>query len=304
MRGILEGLERLPKTVVYGLSVGLAILIGFLDGTMGKEISVSFLYMVPILLAAWRGGVLPGLLLNALCASARLWLIVRWQGPNLFRKPELYWNLLFEGMIFITLTLITAALRRLVEEQRLLARTDVLTGVANRRAFYERAELELSRSRRFQEPVSVAYVDVDDFKRINDELGHEAGDELLKSVASTFGHRVRTTDLVARLGGDEFALLLPSTGAEASLALLSELFRTLVAEMEQQSWPVTFSIGAVTFLRPPVSVDELLRRVDELMYGVKRDGKAGVKHEVFPSMPESVKKGTPESAGADIIRAQ
>jgi diguanylate cyclase (GGDEF)-like protein len=210
------------------------------------------------------------------------------------------------------MTLLASALRRLADEQRQLARTDALTGVANRRAFYERADLELSRMRRLPEAMTVAYVDVDDFKRINDTMGHEAGDDLLRNVADTFLHRVRTTDLVARLGGDEFALLLPATGSEAALALLSELIQTLGGEMKRQAWPVTFSIGAVTFIRPPASADDLLRRVDQLMYKVKREGKAGVKHEIFPSMPESVvfpfapeeKKGEPSPPDADIIRAQ
>lgn len=312
MVGIFERLEQLPRKVVYGLSAILAVLIGLFDGVTGEDISVSFFYMVPVLLTTWRGGTVPGLLLNALCGGLRLWIVIRWQGPDLFRKPELYWNLLVEGIVFIALTLLASALRDLHDRQSLLARTDALTGVANRRAFYERAELELSRSRRLQEALSVAYLDIDNFKRINDDLGHEAGDELLRSVASTFGRRIRTTDLVARLGGDEFALLLPSTGSEASLALLSELLRTLNTETERQAWPVTFSIGAVTFLRPPASVDDLLRRVDELMYRVKREGKAGVKHEVFPSLPESAvlpagpgwKKGAPSPSGADIIRAQ
>ena len=312
MNGILEGIERLPKKVVYGLAAVLTILIGLLDMVTGEDLSVSFFYMVPILLTTWRGGPVPGLLLNVPCAVIRLWLVVRWQGPDPFRRPELFWNLLVEGIVFVTLTLIASALRRLTGELRLLARTDALTGVANRRAFYERAELELSRSRRFLETVTVAYVDVDDFKRINDELGHEAGDDLLRSVSATFLGRVRTTDLVARLGGDEFALFLPTTNSEAALALLSELFQTLRAEMEKQAWPVTFSIGAVTFIRPPASVDDMLRRVDELMYKVKREGKAGVRHEVFPSMPESAvfpfeleeKKEEPSPPGADIIRAQ
>lgn len=298
--------------VVYGLSAVVAILIGLVDLVTGEDVSVSSFYMVPILLATWRGGLAPGLLVNVVCAAVRLWLVVQWQGPDPFRKPEHYWNLLVEGIVFVTLTLIASALRKLTGELRLVARTDALTGVANRRAFYERAALELSRSRRFHEMVTVAYVDVDDFKLINDELGHEAGDDLLRSVAATFLHRVRTTDLVARLGGDEFALLLPATGSEAALALLSELFQTLRAEMEKLAWPVTFSIGAVTFIRAPASVDDLLRRVDQLMYEVKREGKAGVRHEVFPSMPESAlplsepqeKKGAPSPSGADIIRAQ
>ena len=287
MDGLLDRLERFPRGAVFAFSTFLVATVAALDWVTGEEISVSFFYMIPILLVTWKGGLLPGFLLNGLCASLRLVLVVVWQGPNYFQKPELYWNLVVEGTFFVTLTFIAAALRTLHDRQSFLARTDPLTGVANRRAFYERADLELSRSRRVPEAMTVAYVDVDDFKRVNDELGHEAGDDLLRSVAATFARRIRSTDLVARLGGDEFALLLSATGAVAARTLLAELYSTLVTEMARQSWPVTFSIGAVTFLRPPVSPDDMLRHVDELMYRVKREGKAGVKHDVFPEMPDS-----------------
>jgi diguanylate cyclase (GGDEF)-like protein len=283
--GILAAVERLPRSVVYGTAALLVALIALLDSLMGEDVSVSFFYMVPILLVTWTGGFRPGFVLNGLCAGLRLALVVRWQGPDLFGKPGLYWNLVVEGIFFVTLTFIAAALRRQHDQQSLLARTDALTGVANRRSFYERAELEISRSRRLQEPLTVAYVDVDDFKKVNDELGHEAGDDLLRSVAATFVRRVRSTDLVARIGGDEFALLLSATSSGAARTLLGELYATLASEMGRHAWPVTFSIGAVTFLRPPGSVDDLLRHVDELMYAVKREGKANVKHGVFPEMP-------------------
>jgi len=297
--GFVSALEKLPRATVIAAAAILVAGIAVLDAMLGENVSVSFFYMIPILLVTWQIGRAAGLALNVLCASLRLFLVVRWEGPDHFRRPELYWDLVVEGTFFITLTLIVAALRGLHDRQSLLARTDALTGVANRRSFYERAELEISRARRMPEPLTVAYVDVDDFKRVNDELGHEAGDDLLRSVAATFVGRVRSTDLVARLGGDEFAILLASTSAEASKTLLGELHTTLAAEMARQSWPVTFSIGAVTFARPPVSADDMLRRVDEVMYQVKREGKAAVRHETFPSMPSTgvfplrAEEGTP-----------
>jgi diguanylate cyclase (GGDEF)-like protein len=278
-------IDRFSRRAVYSFAALLVVLTDLLDWATGETISVSFFYMLPILIATWKGGLVPGLVVNGLCAVMRLLVVIKWEGPDLLREPALYWNLIVEGVFFITLTLIAAALRNLNARQSLLARTDSLTGLANRRAFYERAELELSRFRRFQEELTLAYVDVDNFKVVNDELGHEAGDDLLRNVAATFLRRVRATDLVARLGGDEFALLLSGTPAAAARTLLGELSGTLADEMTRQSWPVTFSIGAVTFLRPPASADEMLRRVDELMYRVKREGKAGIRHAVFPEMP-------------------
>ncbi len=293
MNRFLRGLERLPRPAVYALAVSLIGLVAFVDWVTGEDVSVSIFYVPPVLVVTWLFGLRPGLALNALCAPIRLLLVVRWQGPYPLSRPGLYWNLLIEGAFALALTFLMAALKAEHARQSLLARTDPLTGVANRRAFYERAELELSRIRRLAEPLTLGYVDIDDFKRINDELGHEAGDSLLRAVAGTFAGRVRGTDLVARLGGDEFALLLPASGVEASRALFSELSRTLAGEMARSSWLVTFSIGAVTFVAPPVSVDEMLRCVDDLMYLVKRDGKAGILYEVV----SDASRRTPARAG-------
>lgn len=289
MNRLLGSLERLPRTAVYALAISVIAAVAIVDFVTGEEISVSFFYVLPILLVTWLYGLAPGLVLNVLCAPMRLFLVVKWQGPDPFAHPALYWNLAIEGAFVVTLTLIVSALRTEHARLGLLARTDPLTGVANRRGFYERAELELSRSRRHEEAITLGYVDIDDFKRVNDELGHEAGDDLLRVVAATFLGRVRSTDLVARLGGDEFALLLSATGAEASRALFSELRATLAAETARHPWNVTFSIGAVTFLETPARVDDMLRRVDELMYLVKRDGKAGILFDVLSSAPEGPK---------------
>ncbi len=289
MDRLLRSLERLPRAAVYALAVSFIAAVAFVDWIIGEEISVSFFYALPILLVTWLYGLMPALVLNAFCASFRLFHVVRSEGPDPFARPALYWNLLIEGAFVLTLTLVVSALRTEHARQSLLARTDPLTGVANRRGFYERAELELSRSRRHGEAITLGYIDVDDFKRINDEQGHEAGDGLLRAVAAVFVGRIRSTDLVARLGGDEFALLLSATGAEASHALFAELRKTLAAEMAKHRWPVTFSIGAVTFLETPARVDDMLRRVDELMYLVKKEGKAGVLFDVLPAAPEGLR---------------
>ncbi|HLM56720.1 MAG TPA: GGDEF domain-containing protein, partial [Pyrinomonadaceae bacterium] len=149
---------------------------------------------------------------------------------------------------------------------------------ANKRHFVELAEAELGRARRHGHPFSVAYMDVDDFKLVNDHLGHSAGDRLLKSVAETIRRDVRSIDVVARLGGDEFAVLMPETDGRAARAAVERLRDRLAFAARQQGWPVTFSIGVATWDEPPPSVDEVLRRADELMYAAKRGGKNSVRH--------------------------
>jgi diguanylate cyclase (GGDEF)-like protein len=116
-------------------------------------------------------------------------------------------------------------------------------------------------------------LDLDNFKRVNDTLGHAVGDELLACVADLLRRTLRASDTVGRLGGDEFALLLPETTAPAADALLQKLRGVLMDTMRAKQWPVTFSMGAAAFLDNPASVEEMIRTADELMYSVKKSGK-------------------------------
>ncbi len=152
-------------------------------------------------------------------------------------------------------------------------RTDPLTGAANARAFRELAEAEVARSRRYGLTLSLAYLDLDDFKRINDAFGHDAGDHVLLSASHVMRSTVRATDSVARLGGDEFAILMPETDAEAARTVISRVRGELARLVTEGGEPVRFSIGIVTFDRPPASVGELTAAADELMYRAKRSGK-------------------------------
>jgi diguanylate cyclase (GGDEF)-like protein len=121
-------------------------------------------------------------------------------------------------------------------------------------------------------------MDVDDFKLINDRLGHSAGDRLLRLVADTIRQNVRGIDVVARLGGDEFAVLMPETDERAAQVVIRRVRRQLLEAARREDWPVTFSAGLVTWIAPPAGVDEMLRAADELMYDAKRHGKNTVRH--------------------------
>jgi diguanylate cyclase (GGDEF)-like protein len=127
----------------------------------------------------------------------------------------------------------------------------------------------------------LAYIDLDNFKTVNDTYGHLIGDSLLRLVADTIRNNIRTTDVLARLGGDEFVVLLPETDFEQSEIVINKVQTQLLDEMKKNNWPVTFSIGAVTFLTPPESVDEMIKKADNLMYSAKKNGKNTKKREVW-----------------------
>jgi diguanylate cyclase (GGDEF)-like protein/PAS domain S-box-containing protein len=164
------------------------------------------------------------------------------------------------------------ALRR---EQE-IARIDPLTHVANRRAFYELGAAELRRARRYRRALTFVCIDLDNFKRLNDTLGHITGDAVLVSVAGTLRSELRGTDIVARMGGDEFAVILPETDVESARIVLDKLHSGLLETIGSNHWDVTFSIGAASFLVPPASLEEALRMADDTMYSVKNQGKNGV----------------------------
>jgi GGDEF domain-containing protein len=120
-----------------------------------------------------------------------------------------YWTALIWLGFFICVTFIVAALKSLHDRERQLSRVDSLTGIGNRLAFYEFASAERNRAGRSNQPITLAYLDLDGFKVINDTLGHQTGDKVLVSVARTMQISLRQTDMVARMGSDEFALILP-----------------------------------------------------------------------------------------------
>lgn len=172
-------------------------------------------------------------------------------------------------------------LKKAFEHEKELARVDPLTGAANQRSFYQLAQREIERSRRYKYPFTIAYLDLDDFKEINDQFGHKVGDEILRAVVKYAIGRLRKTDLFARLGGDEFAFLLVETGPELAQTIISKFQEDAFLQIQENNSPVTFSIGVLTCINASLTLEEILKTVDDLMYSVKREGKAGIKYSVY-----------------------
>ena len=190
------------------------------------------------------------------------------------------WNTSARLVVFLVVVKLLISLRDSREVQEKLARCDWLTGVANSRTFEESAIDVMATAERTRQPFTVAYIDLDDFKAINDTLGHSGGDDVLRAVGRALTDSTRATDLVARVGGDEFALLLPATDSEGAARLMNDLVPRALEELRNVPLPVTFSAGAATFLVPPRDIDLMVRTADELMYGAKRTRKGSFRHVV------------------------
>jgi diguanylate cyclase (GGDEF)-like protein len=251
--------------------------LGYLDVITG-DYSLIVFYLIPVSLAAWFVNIRSGLLFCGLAVVVRV-IADEWSRPLLFTRSVLhYWNELIEFLFLIIMSLLFSTLKKNLDSEKELARRDPLTDTLNRRAFFDLTEHEINRSQRYDLPLTVAYIDLDNFKTVNDQLGHRTGDELLITVVTTIRSHIRASDVLARFGGDEFVILLPDTPGDAALKFLTKMHNNLDQIMVLKNWPVSFSIGAVTYGVVPSTVDEVIRNADELMYAVKHGGKNRLLH--------------------------
>jgi diguanylate cyclase (GGDEF)-like protein len=253
--------------------------VGVFDYLTDSEFTFSFFYLIPIALVTWLAGRWPGV--TASLASAFVWLITDVASGHSYSRWFFYaWNTLVVLAFFVVVTLLLSALRTTLEHETELAQKDDLTGAANRRFFIELLQMEISRCQRYLHPFTIAYIDVDNFKEVNDRFGHNTGDQVLRALVDLVRKFLRSTDLVGRLGGDEFALLLPETDSESAQVVLSKIQSAILAGMEQDHWGVTISIGVLTCGSAQHTVVEIIKMVDDLMYSVKRESKNGIKYSV------------------------
>lgn len=274
---LFTALETFKKGQLSAIGVGVVILLGIMDFATGFELSFSFFYLIPVSMAAWAMGRKAGLAFSVVCASV-------WLTSNLLSGQTIssifigVWNTLLRFGFYAVVTVLLAELRHALEEERLLANTDLLTGAMNRRSFNELAEKKMIVSEVNRKPYTLVYIDLDDLKIINDRRGHAEGDMVLKTVADVLQKQIRHGDLLARLGGDEFAVLLGDTGQETATKIVQRLQRELLEKMKFHEWEITFSLGVMTFLTMPVSVDQMVSLTNALMYEAKADGKDAVRY--------------------------
>jgi diguanylate cyclase (GGDEF)-like protein len=267
-----------PFWIVTGLA--LIVIIGIVDFLTEIEFTVSLFYMLPILLITWVAGRWPGIMASVL--STLVWLITDIAAGKTYSNPFIYiWNIFIELSFFVIFVLLLSTVRRALEHERELAHSDYLTGAVNSRLFIELLQMEINRSQRYQHPFTLAYMDLDNFKFVNDQFGHPIGDQVLRSVVDQAKKHLRTTDVFARLGGDEFAVLLPETDQESAKVVFSKILSDISLGMQQSNWSVTLSIGVLTCLSAPRSPDEIVKIVDDLMYSVKREGKDSIKYSTY-----------------------
>ena len=171
-------------------------------------------------------------------------------------------------------------LGRQADELRRLSTTDALTGLSNRHAFHARLREEWRRSRRYRVPLSLLLIDVDGLKQVNDEHGHDAGDRVLRGVASAIRHTLRETDFGARWGGDEFAIIAPNTARTAAQRLGQRLLLHMKRQAQAGEATPSASVGLAILDPAPhasESVEWLTRTADQALYQAKASGRNRVR---------------------------
>ena len=243
------------------------------------EYALASIVIIPIVLVAWEGGFRQGTVAAVLAAS--MWIVSDLhteEGSNVVGVAIL--NGVVRLLTYCFVAYLVARVRTLLRRESELAMRDPLTGLMNRRAFLEAGAAESSRSQRYGHSVAVIFLDLDNFKTLNDSQGHDAGDAALKAVAVEVKRVLRLTDSAARLGGDEFAFILPQVDKGSANDAGRKVAAALAVALAPFP-PVTASIGIAWFEQANGPFSEMLKEADSLMYVMKQEGKSGIRIKSF-----------------------
>ncbi|MGE5174172.1 MAG: GGDEF domain-containing protein [Betaproteobacteria bacterium] len=277
IKTILEFPEKLPKPFLTFIGFLFVLAIGSLDSITSYDISVSLLYLFPIILIAWYEGGVPAAIISIF--SAMIWAISDLVSGHSFSHLAIpLWNAIMVLGMFLIVAYSITIIKKLLLKEREHAHNDDLTSVTNIEFFYEQARVEISRSAIYKQPLTLAYLAIDNLKYVNESLGYMTGDYLIHEVAQTIKSTLRSTTLISRFGGAEFAILMPGTKKENATTIVHKVQVHLLEMVKKHGWPVTFSTGVVTCDGPTYVIDELINMAKNLMKAARETGKNTVKY--------------------------
>jgi diguanylate cyclase (GGDEF)-like protein len=277
-----QALSAMPRRWFIVLILALVVIIGAFDFLTGFRLSFAIFYFLPIALATWYGGKRFGLtvvVLSFLLSATAGLINARGQLEN---ELIVLWNGVTPLALFLVISALLDKLRTRLQQEQRLARTDYLTGCLNAHAFMPMLQYHFDLAARDGRPITLAYIDLDDFKVVNDTQGHNEGDRVLKLVARIWLESCRHTDLVVRLGGDEFCVLFPNTDQRGAASIIHKARQAMTGAFLTEHVNITCSIGAITFPVAVQDIDEAIKAADLLMYRAKKThGKNSTVFSVF-----------------------
>lgn len=253
-------------------AVGIVVLfcLALLDFSLGEDFRLHSLYLFPFAYIAIHCTRVPLVIFAAALTFAL-------QGTVLFFYPIPLTTKIVSTLVSLSIVCLTGGLARSLRKTLVAthhdATHDALTGLQNRRSFDNFLEAEIARQRRYGSRFSLLLVDLDRFKELNDERGHDVGDNALRLAAKALKQSTRDSDIVARFGGDEFAILLPNSSHADCSAICANIIRNIEEDMTVAGFGVTASIGSTTFDVEPDSPSRAIKKADEALYSAKARGR-------------------------------
>lgn len=270
------------RGAAWAICIGMIVLLGVLRTATDADFTFASLAILPVLVVAWVGGRRSGLIVAFLAAA--MWVVADSVAERQFTSQWIPWtNAATRLMTYSLVALLAAQVRLQFEKEHRHATHDAMTGVSNRQAFLDAGASEVERAKRYAHGLAVVFLDLDNFKQLNDSQGHAAGDAALRATARALSRSLRSSDRVGRMGGDEFAVLLPETAFDAAADAGKKIAAAVNAALEAFP-PVKASIGVAWFARADRLFPAMLKAADELMYEVKEGGKHDIRSRRIAAM--------------------
>lgn len=268
----LNRLETLPRSAAVCVVLVLCLAVGWIDYATGTEVRVLPLYFLATSFGAWRLGRAGAVMSSAIALST--WVAAQWLDPaNQWSRAIWLVNIFTQGAALLIMGTLVASLAGQLRVATASNRRDSLTGLRNRHGLLSDTAVAIALCRRNERAVALAFIDLDNFKQVNDRLGHNAGDLLLQVCAGVIQQNCRSTDIAARLGGDEFVIAMPELKLAEAYVVMDRLRECFKAQPEAANTQVSMTIGVLIDQRAALTIENLLARADSLMYEAKRDGK-------------------------------
>ncbi|WP_100644544.1 GGDEF domain-containing protein [Alteromonas facilis] len=281
MKTIFNILEEKHYVWIWVTCITFVCVISVVNNQFLTTVSLEPLLLLPVVIASWYGNLITGLSVSFISALA---IIVSYDRASLaIPSTDAVCTALVYLSALCILSILINNFSNVFKVEEAAAEHDHLTGLLNTRGLTSLLEEEIARTRRYRHPFTVAYIDIDNFKTINDTKGHYGGDVILCKLAKIITKSFRESDYIGRIGGDEFVCLLPETKQPDAKVVFDKLHKNLDTAFRNEDITVTFSIGVVTFESAPPSTQTALALVDSVMYRVKKLNKNDAAFQVYSS---------------------
>lgn len=253
----------------------LTLLLSFIDIVTGAELTFTIFYLIPITLSVFLSGISLGISFSVLCSI--VWIFSDIYPGHAYSNLLIpVWNTLVRFVYFLLHTIMLSRLLQIMAEIQDNSFKDPLTKVYNWRYLEEYTNTLIKTANRNNSKIGIIYLDVDNFKKLNDSYGHTMGDQALITITEMVQKQIRSEDIFARLGGDEFSIVLANCSKSTAYGIINRIKDKVDIEINARGWGISLSIGCIIFSKLTSTINQMVKEVDDLMYTVKENGKNNI----------------------------